>query len=412
SKKGFTLFGGRVKVPVKLSKPLIPSDILPVYKSPAVQVLTFYNGMPATSIEADITSRMERWTGQAAGTRLQESRSIIGASIIRNYYYDDIELASALTQVNSLATACIPGLPSGTLPPVILPFDPTSTSPACLIALNSRTQSEAALYDCGRYEVRMMIMASRGSNAPVVYGGRMRTILTYLNRQALQARGLSPIDVMNALDKSNIFLPAGDAKFGWQDYALDSNSMYELVDRMGEIPIKTDPTTGKMIYLKDVASPRDASLMQTNIVRVDGRRQVYIPVFRQQGASTLSVVNDLRDKLPDMKARLTTPDVDLKMVMDQSVYVRSSIKSLENEGALGAILCAMVILVFLGEWRMTAIAVLTIPIAVFGAIAALFGMNQTINLMTLAGLALAIGPLVDTAIVVLENTHRHLGLGA
>ncbi|HXD85991.1 MAG TPA: efflux RND transporter permease subunit, partial [Urbifossiella sp.] len=300
----------------------------------------------------------------------------------------------------------------GTLPPVILPFDPTSTSPACLIALNSRTQSEAALYDCGRYEVRMMIMASRGSNAPVVYGGRMRTILTYLNRQALQARGLSPIDVMNALDKSNIFLPAGDAKFGWQDYALDSNSMYELVDRMGEIPIKTDPATGKMIYLKDVAAPRDASLMQTNIVRVDGRRQVYIPVFRQQGASTLSVVNDLRDKLPDMKARLTTPDVDLKMVMDQSVYVRSSIKSLENEGALGAILCAMVILVFLGEWRMTAIAVLTIPIAVLGAIAALFGMNQTINLMTLAGLALAIGPLVDTAIVVLENTHRHLGLGA
>jgi multidrug efflux pump subunit AcrB len=393
------------------AKSLIPSDILPVYRSPAVQVLTFYNGMPATSIEADITNRMERWTGQAAGTRNQESRSIIGASIIRNYYEDDIDPSAALTQVNSLATAAIPGLPPGTLPPVILPYDPTSATPVCLVALNSKTQSESILYDCGRYEVRNMIMASRGSNAPVVYGGRMRTILAYLDRDRMQARGLSAVDVMNALDKFNIFLPAGDAKFGWQDYALDSNSMYELVDRMGDIPIKTD-REGKAIYLRDVAKPKDASLMQTNVVRVDGRRQVYIPVYRQQGASTLSVVDNLRKNLPDMKARLITPDVDLKMVMDQSVYVRKAIESLAEEGILGAILCSMVILVFLGEWRMTAIAVLTIPVAVLGAIACLYSLGQTINVMTLAGLALAIGPLVDSAIICLENTHRHLGLGA
>jgi multidrug efflux pump subunit AcrB len=390
---------------------VIPKDILPVYRSPAVQVLTFYNGMPASSVEADITSRMERWTGQAAGTRRQESRSIVGASIIRNYYADDTDPSAALTQVNSLATAAIPNLPPGTLPPVILPYDPTSATPVCLVALNSKTQTEAALYDCGRYEVRNMIMASPGANAPVVYGGRLRTILAYLDRERMQARNLSPVDVMEALDRYNIFLPAGDAKFGWQDYALDSNSMYALVERMGDIPIKADPS-GRMVFLRDVATPKDTSLVQTNIVRVDGRRQVYIPVYRQQGASTLGVVDNLRENLPDMKARLTTPDVDLKLVMDQSVYVRKAIESLAEEGVLGAILCSLVILVFLGEWRMTAIAVLTIPVAVLGAIACLFGLGQSINVMTLAGLALAIGPLVDSAIICLENTHRHLGLGA
>ncbi|QJW95690.1 efflux RND transporter permease subunit [Frigoriglobus tundricola] len=389
----------------------IPADILPVYRSPAVQVLTFYNGMPATSVEADITSPLERWTGQAAGTRRQESRSIIGASVIRNYYSDDTDPSSALTQVNSLATAAIPNLPPGTLPPVILPYDPTSATPVCLVALSSKTQGESALFDCGRYEVRNYIMASPGANAPVVFGGRLRTILAYLDREQMQARGLSPVDVMDALDKFNIFLPAGDAKFGWQDYALDSNSMYELVDRMGDIPIKT-LKGGKVVFLRDVAKPRDASLMQTNIVRVDGRRQVYIPVFRQQGASTLTVVGSLKDNLPDMQAKLITPDVALKPVMDQSVYVSSAIDSLAEEGVLGAVLCSLVILLFLGEWRMTAIAVMTIPVAVMGAVACLFGMGQTVNVMTLAGLALAIGPLVDSAIICLENTHRHLGLGA
>ena len=392
------------------TSPMIPSDILPVYQSPAVQVLTFYGGMAASNVEKDITARMERWTGQAAGTRRQESRSIVGASIIRNYYSDDTDPSSALTQVNSLATAAIPNLPPGTLPPVILPYDPTSSTPVAIVALNSKTQGEATLYDTGRYQVRNFIMASPGANAPVVYGGKLRTILAYLDRDKLQARGLSPVDVMTALDKYNVFLPAGDAKLGSVDYALDSNSMYELVQRMGDVPIKADPNG--VVFLRDVAKPKDAALIQTNIVRVDGRRQVYIPVFRQQGASTLSVVNNLRHNLPDYEARLTTPDVGLKLVMDQSVYVRKSIESLAEEGVLGAILCSLVILVFLGEWRMTVIAVMTIPVAVLGAIACLYGAGQTVNVMTLAGLALAIGPMVDSAIICLENTHRHLGLGA
>ncbi|MFT3879002.1 MAG: efflux RND transporter permease subunit [Gemmatales bacterium] len=388
----------------------IPADILPVYRSPAVQVLTFYGGMSATNVEADITSRMERQTGQAAGTIRQESRSIVGASVVRNYYADTTDPSGALTQVNSLATAAIPNLPPGTLPPVILPFDPTSSTPVGIVALNSRSQSEAVLYDAGRYEIRNFIMASPGANAPIVYGGKLRTILAMLDREKLQARGLSPIDVMDALDRQNVFLPAGDAKIGGTDYALDSNSMYEIIERMGDIPVRSD--SRGVVFLRDVATPRDTSLIQTNIVRVDGRRQVYIPVYRQQGASTLQVVNHLREHLPDMQSRMTTPDVSLNLVMDQSIYVKSSIESLTEEGILGALLCSMVILIFLGEWKMTVIAVMTIPVAVLGAIACLYLAGQTINVMTLAGLALAIGPLVDSAIICLENVHRHLGLGA
>ncbi|OWK41682.1 efflux RND transporter permease subunit [Fimbriiglobus ruber] len=390
---------------------LLPRDILPVYRSPAVQVLTFYNGMAATSVESGITARMERGSGQAAGTIRQESRSLLGVSIVRNFYSEDIDPSSALTQVNSLVTVEIPTLPPGTLPPVILPYDPTSSVPVCLVALNSRTQNESVLYDTARYQVRMMIMSSRGANAPVVYGGKIRTILAYMDRNKLQAHGLSPVDLMSALDRFNIFIPAGDAKFGNFDYTLDSNAMYTAVDQMGDVPVKTD-ADGRTVFLKEVATPKDAAAIQTNVVRVDGRRQVYIPVYRQAGYSTISVVDNLRNNLPDMKDRLTTPDVDLKVVMDQSIYVRKAIESLVEEGVLGAILCSLVILVFLGEWRMTVIAILTIPVAVLGSLAGLYGFGQTVNVMTLAGLALAIGPLVDSAIICLENTHRHLGLGA
>src|SRR5438105_4767360 len=192
----------------------IPVDILPPFTSPAVQVLTFYGGMPAANIEKDITNRMERWTGQAAGTARQESRSIVGCSIVRNYYRGDVDPNGALTQVNSLASAAIPNLPPGTLPPVILPFDPTGTTPVCLIALDSDSRDESELYDTGRYEVRNMIMSSPGAVAPVVYGGRLRAVIAYLDREQLQARQLSPLDVLSGLDRFNLFLPTGSAKFG------------------------------------------------------------------------------------------------------------------------------------------------------------------------------------------------------
>ncbi len=388
---------------------MIPVDILPVFKSPAVQVLTFYGGMPAEGIEKDITNRMERWVGQANGMQRQESRSIVGASIVRDYFQGDVDPNGALTQVNSLALASVPSLPPGTLPPVVLPFDPTSTTPIGLVALNSQTQGESTLYDVGRYEVRNMIMSNPGAVAPVVFGGKIRAVMLYMDRNKLQARGLSPIDVMKAMDNYNLFLPTGDAKFGKTDYAIDSNSMYDFVERMGEMPLRTEH--GNAAFLKDVATPKDDAFIQTNVVRVDGRRQVFIPVFRQLGASTLKVIDTLKSSLEEMKSRLTRPGIDLKLVMDQSVYVRQSISSLVQEGMLGAVLCSLVILLFLGEPRMTAIAILTLPLSVLAAVVCLYATGNTINVMTLAGLSLAIGPMVDSAIICLENTHRYLGMG-
>ncbi len=310
----------------------------------------------------------------------------------------------------SLATGAMPSLPPGTLPPVIMPFDPTSTVPIGLVALNSQTEGESTLYDVGRYEVRSMIMSNPGAVAPVVYGGKVRAVMLYLNRDKMQARGLSPLDVMKAMDNYNVFLPAGDAKFGGTDYAIDSNSMYDLVERMGEMPLRTEH--GNAAFVRDVATPKDDAFIQTNIVRVDGRKQVYIPVFRQLGASTLSVIDAVKASLDDMKDRLSKPGIDLKLVMDQSVYVRQSISSLVQEGVIGSVLCSLVILLFLGQIRMTAIAIMTLPLSVLAAVVALLATGNTINVMTLSGLSLAIGPMIDSAIICLENTHRHLVEGA
>ena len=391
---------------------LIPIDILPVFKSPACQVLTFYTGMPASSIEKDITNRMERWVGQANGTSRQESRSIVGASVVRDFFRSGVDPNGALTQVNSLALAAVPNLPPGTLPPVVLPFDPTSTTPVCIVAVDSPdgSQNQSILYDVGRYEVRNMIMSINGAVAPVVYGGKIRAVMAYLDRQKLEARRLSPLDVMNAMDNYNVFLPTGDAKLGDIDYALDSNSMFEYPGDMGDIPLHSQ--IGNVSYLRDVAVTKDAAFIQTNVVRIDGKKEVYIPIFRQLGASTLAVVSSVRSHLEEFTGRLTRDGIQLKLVMDQAVFVRQAISSLVQEGVLGAILCSMTILVFLGQWRMTAIAVMTLPISVLSACICLYAVGQTINVMTLAGLTLAIGPMIDSAIICLENTHRHLGLGA
>ena len=214
----------------------------------------------------------------------------------------------------------------------------------------------------GRYEVRNMLMSINGAVAPVVYGGKIRAVMAYLDRQKLQARRLSPLDVMNALDDYNVFLPTGDAKLGDTDYAIDSNSMFDYPSDMGDIPLHS--TIGNVSYLRDVATVKDAAFIQTNVVRIDGRREVYIPVFRQLGSSTLAVVTSVKNHLEEFTGRLTRNGIQLKLVMDQSIFVRQSISSLVQEGVLGAVLCSLTILMFLGQWRMTAIAVMTLPISV------------------------------------------------
>ncbi len=393
-----------------LSLFMIPIDILPAYGTPAVQVMTFYGGMPPEDVQADITHRMERWTGMAPGISRQESRSILGCSIVRNYFHEGVDRGEALSQSISMAQSEIPNLPPGTLPPVVMSFDPTSMTPVCLVALQSQSADEATLYDVGRYEVRSQVMTIQGAVSPVVFGGKIRAVMMYLDRAKMQARGLAPTDVMTAVANSNVFLPTGEAILGDTDYFLSSNSLFADVEDMGAIPLRTEH--GNRAYVRDVAKPTDAALIQTTIVRVDGRKAAYIPVMRSLGASTLSVVKQLKGRLGDIEAKLSRGDINLEVIMDQSVYVSTSIRALATEGVLGAVLCSLVILLFLGRWRMTAIAVLTIPIAVLAAIALLYVTGNTINVMTLSGLSMAIGPMVDSAIISLENIDRHLERGA
>lgn len=388
----------------------IPVDILPVFRSPGIIVMTFYSGMPASAIDRTITARMERWCGQATGVMKVESKSLTGISIVRIYFRDDIDPAAALAEVNSLALNTLRTLPPGTLPPIVRPFDPTATLPLCILSVRSPEGrlGESELQDLARVDLRNQLGGLPGVVAPTAFGGRERAIMVYVRPDDMQSRDISALDVVRALRNFNAMLAAGTSKFGDEEVQLDSNALLADIADFNEVPIKI--VDDKQVYLKDIGEARDASRIQTALVRIDGSPQVYVPVYRQQGASSVAVVDSVKDALPLMKQR--APDgVELDVVMDQSVYVRSAIKSLVEEGALGAVLAAVMILFFLGDWRSTVIAGLSIPLAVLAAMAGLLASGHTVNVMTLGGLALAIGPLVDNAIVVLENTHRHIGLG-
>ncbi len=391
-----------------LSTLYIPVDILPVFKTPAVQVMTYYQGMPASTIEKVITNRIERWVNQAPGAMAVESKSMPGVSIVRIYFRDDIDPASALTLTNSLALSTLPTLPPNTLPPVVLPFDPTGTMPLGILTVNNPKLDEAHIKDVARVDVRTMLGAVPGVVAPVTVGGKDRTILIYLDPKRLQAKNLSAVDVVNALREGNLMVTPGTAYYGNNQVLLDSNALLSSVDEFNSLPIRIQ--ANRNVYLRDIGEAEDSYAIQTSRVRIDGKPQVYVPIYRQGGASSLSVANGVRKQIPFIEERIE-PGTTLKFVMDQSVYVKQAIKSLINEGIVGAILVSIMILIFLGNVRMTVIASLSIPLAVLGAIACLYVTGNTINSMTLGGLALAIGPLVDDAIVELENNHRNYHMG-
>lgn len=386
----------------------IPVDILPVFKAPAVEVLTYYQGMPASSVEKTITNRIERWVNQAPGARLVESKSVPGVSVVKIYFRDDIDPNGALTLTNSLALGTLPTLPPNTLPPVVLPFDPTGTLPLGILTVNNPSLDEAGVKDLGRIDVRNMLGVVPGSVAPVVVGGKDRTILVYLDPKRLEARNLSPLDVVRALQEGNLMVTPGTAYFGDNQVLLDTNVMVKTVAELDDLPIRIEP--GNNVYLRDIGHAQDSYAIQTSRVRINGRRQVFVPIYRQGGASSLAVTDGVRKELRPMEERLPE-GTKLDFVMDQSVYVREAIRSLIDEGVIGAALVSLMILIFLGNWRMTVIASVSIPLALLCAIIGLFATGNTINAMTLGGMALAIGPLVDNAIVVLENTHRHHTLG-
>jgi multidrug efflux pump subunit AcrB len=394
----------------------IPIDILPVFKSPAVQVITYYQGMPASSIEKTITNRIERWVNQSPGAMLVTSKSVPGVSIVRVYFRDDIDPNGALTMTGQLALGTLPTLPPNTLPPVVLPFDPTATMPLGVLTVSNPYMDEANVKDVARIQVRNALGAVKGCVAPVVVGGKDRTILVYLRPDDMEARHVSATDVVEALKHGNMMTTPGIAYFGDNQLLLDSNMMADKITELNDLPIRMEP--GNQVYLRDIGEIRDSATIQTSRVRIatketgwEGKRQVYVPIYRQMGASSLAVVNDLKSKLKDIEELQCPPGTKLDFVIDQTIFVRQAIHSLIQEGIVGAILVSIMILIFLGNWRMTLIASMSIPLAILGAIICLYITGNTINCMTLGGLALAIGPLVDDAIVELENNHRNYSMG-
>jgi multidrug efflux pump subunit AcrB len=386
----------------------IPVDILPAFKVPAVQVLTYFNGMPARSVERTLTDRIERWVNQAPGVANVESRSVSGVSVVKLYFREDTDPTAALTLTNSLAGGARAYLPTNTLPPVALPFDPTGTLPLGILTVSNPGMAEQEVKDLARVEVRNRLGAVSGVVAPVVVGGKDRRVMIYLDPKKLEARKLSAVDVVSALDKGNMMVSPGTAYFGNNQVSLDTNMMVRTVDELNDMPIVFEP--GRQILLRDVGRAVDDAVIQKSRVRVNGKQQVFVPIYRQAGASSLAVADGVRDAIPAMESELPEGS-KLEFVIDQSEYVRRAIESLLHEGVMGAILVSLMILIFLGDWKMTLIASMSLPLAILGAVIGLQTTGQTINVMTLGGLFLAIGPLVDNAIVVLENTHRHLGMG-
>lgn len=385
----------------------LPTDILPTFRTPAVQILTFYPGMPAEVMEKDITTRLERWTGQSNGISRQESKSMVGVSVVKNFFREDIDSNTAMSQVTSLAMSDLYYLPPGTIPPMVMPFDPTASIPLALISVSSPTFDETKLYDVAYFELRNRLQSITGVIAPAVYGGKLRRILAYVDPVKAQARGFSPVDVIESIRRSNVMIPTGNAKFGALDYQINANGMTATVPELNDLPLRIG--NGAPTFIRDVASVEDSSQIQSNIVRINGKRQVYIPIYRQPGANTIAVVEGIKAELAPILARVK--GINLDVVMDQSFYVREAIRNLGEEALLGALLAALLVFVFLGSHRPMLIVLLGMPLACLGSSIGLYFTGETLNAMTLGGLALVIGLLIDESIVVLENTSRHLSLG-
>ncbi len=392
----------------------LPADLLPIYRTPAVQILTLYPGMPPEVVERDMTSRLERWTGQSVGVAGQEAKSMLGVSIVKDFFNEGIDPDTAMSQVTSLAVSDMFYLPPGTLPPMVMPFDPTASVPLCLLSVSSATMSEKDLYDVAYFEMRNRLQAITGVIAPAVYGGVLRRILAYVDPDKLAARGLSPMDVVRAIREANVFVPTGSAKMGDNDYLILTNAMVPKVSDLAGIPLRAGPDG--TVFLSDVARPRDSNQIQSNIVRINGRRQVYIPIYRQPGANTLQIVDEVRSRSERILQRIRgfnpeAGDLRMDVVMDQSGFVRGSLRTLLVSALIGAALVALIVVIFLGSLRTSLMLLTTLPISVMGALAGLYFTGNTLNAMTLGGLSLAVGILVDQAIVVTENIVRHMGMG-
>jgi CzcA family heavy metal efflux pump len=388
--------------------PRMPVDILPQFDKSAMQILTLYPGMPAEVVEKDITSRMERWTGQSPGIAKQESKSIMGVSIVTNFYDADVSPAEAMANTSSYAMSDMYYQPPGTLPPMVQPFDPTASKPLMLLTVSSEEKTGKDLYDVAYYNLRQMLSGVEGIIAPAAYGGTLRRIYIFVDPNQLEARGLSQTDVMAAIQKNTTMIPSGVAEIGSINYGIEAQGMIEEVADFNDIVVAY--RDGDPVYVKDVGRAADASAIQTNIARVDGKEQVYLPIFKRPGANTIASVEAVKRAIPGLKDRLPD-DVELAVIFDQSSYVRNAIDGLLNAGAGGLILVVLVLILFLGNVRSALVVAISLPLSVLFAFLGLAVTGEAINSITLGGLALVLGLLVDNAIVVLENVDRHLKMG-
>ncbi|HXM46129.1 MAG TPA: efflux RND transporter permease subunit [Bryobacteraceae bacterium] len=385
----------------------MPVDLFPAMNIPVVAVATFYSGMPPEQVEGNITYHLERFFTLASGIDHMESRSLSGVSLIKVYFQPGTNPDSAVTTIASLAMAEISHLPPGTLPPFVLKMD-ASSLPVCLVTLKGEDLSETQLKDLAQNVVRNQLAGVAGAAVPQPFGGRWREIMLYADPFKLEARQLSLMDVVRAMNDSNLILPAGDVQIGPYDYNIYANSQVAKVDDINRVPIKV--TGENPVRVSDIGVAKDAYALQYNAVRVDGQRSVYLPVLKQGGDSnTIAVVDGVRERL---KGLFDVPSsLESRVVFDQSQFVKTAIRTLLDEGGIGLILTSLMILVFLGSLRATVAVFFSIPLSALAACIALQIGGSSINTMVLGGLALALSRLIDNSVVVLENIYRHLEMG-
>src|ERR1700747_1519683 len=387
--------------------PTMPGDLFPNIEIPVVVVATFYAGMPPQQIEADITDTFERFFTLGSNIDNIESRSLTGVSLVKIYFQPGTDPNAALSNIANLAIADLRRLPPGTLPPVVLSFD-ASSLPVCLLTLKGQGLNETQLKDLAQFQVRNQVANVPGASVPQPFGGTYRQIQVFVDPVKLEAHQLSLMDVVDAVNNSNLILPAGDVRIGNRDYNIYANSQVPNAEEINQIPLKTVGLGSVMVG--DIGKAEDAGAIQTNIVRIDGQHSVYIPVLKQGGNSnTISIVNGTKDAI---KHLVDIPDVlKTAVVFDQSVFVKTAVKNLLKEGGIGLVLTGLMILLFLGSPRATFAVLLSIPLSALTCFLVMSGMGGSINTMLLGGLALAFSRLIDDSVVGLENIFRFLGKG-
>jgi CzcA family heavy metal efflux pump len=385
-----------------------PTDIFPEIEIPVVSVIWNFDGLTSEDMASRITTFSEYTISSAVNdVRNIESQTYPGVAVIKIYFQPNVNVEGALAQVTAVSQTILRRMPPGAVPPFIIQYNASSV-PIIQLALSGKTLSEAQLYDYGIYRIRQQIAPIPGITLPLPYGGKPRQIMVDLDPQALLSKGISAADVSNAVNLQNLTLPSGTVKLGPQEYRVSLNSSPDAVAALNDLPVKY--VNGAVVYVRDVGHVRDGFAVQTNIVRQDGRRSALLTVIKKGGASTLTIVKQLKELLPAIRAA-APPGMEIKELFDQSLFVRAAITGVLAEGAIAALLTAVMILLFLGSWRSTLVVITSIPLSILTSLAILSAIGQTLNVMTLGGLALAVGILVDDATVEIENIHRNLGLG-